>query len=72
MFIYVSEYYVGIAEQRKLDLAAKRISKVIKLTKEVLYIIGAISYVIRTMLWERNITKLLKPSRRDSKELRKF
>lgn len=36
MFIYVSEYYYGIAEQRKLDLAAKRIGKVIKLTKEVL------------------------------------
>jgi len=34
MFVYVSEYYYGIAEQRKLDLAAKRISKVIKLTKE--------------------------------------
>jgi len=34
MFVYVSEYYVGIAEQRKLDLAAKRISKVIKLTIE--------------------------------------
>jgi len=34
MVIYVSEYYYGIAEQRKLDLAAKRIGKVIKLTKE--------------------------------------
>jgi len=34
MVVYVSEYYYGIAEQRKMDLAARRISKVIKLTKE--------------------------------------
>lgn len=34
MVIYVSEYYYGIAEQRRIDLAAKRISKVIKLTEE--------------------------------------
>lgn len=34
MVVYVSEYFYGIAEQRKLDLAAKRIAKVIKLTKE--------------------------------------
>lgn len=34
MVVYVSEYFYGIAEQRKLDLAAKRIGKVIKLTKE--------------------------------------
>jgi hypothetical protein len=32
--VYVSEYYYGIAEQRKLDLAARRIGKVIKLTEE--------------------------------------
>lgn len=30
----MSEYYYGIAEQRKLDLAARRIDKVIKLTEE--------------------------------------
>eukprot|EP01090_Pellita_catalonica_P019472 TRINITY_DN6651_c0_g1_i1.p1 TRINITY_DN6651_c0_g1~~TRINITY_DN6651_c0_g1_i1.p1 ORF type:complete len:984 (-),score=317.79 TRINITY_DN6651_c0_g1_i1:120-2789(-) len=34
MVIYVSDYYYGIAEQRKMDLAAKRIAKVIKLTEE--------------------------------------
>jgi Ca2+-binding EF-hand superfamily protein len=34
MVVYVSEYYYGIAEQRKMDLAAKRIGKVIKLTEE--------------------------------------
>ncbi|KAJ5066873.1 alpha-actinin [Anaeramoeba ignava] len=34
MVIYVSEYYYGIAEQRKLDLAARRIKKLIVLTKE--------------------------------------
>lgn len=34
MVVYVSEYYYGIAEQRKLDLAARRIGKVIKLTEE--------------------------------------
>jgi len=34
MVVYVSEYYHGIAEQRKLDLAAARIHKVIKLTIE--------------------------------------
>eukprot|EP00005_Dracoamoeba_jomungandri_P003674 CAMPEP_0174252636 /NCGR_PEP_ID=MMETSP0439-20130205/2017_1 /TAXON_ID=0 /ORGANISM="Stereomyxa ramosa, Strain Chinc5" /LENGTH=960 /DNA_ID=CAMNT_0015333199 /DNA_START=29 /DNA_END=2908 /DNA_ORIENTATION=- len=30
--VYVSEYYYGIYEQRKLDLAAKKIGKVIQLT----------------------------------------
>ncbi|KAJ5080783.1 alpha-actinin-2 [Anaeramoeba ignava] len=34
MVVYVSEYYYGIAEQRKLDLAARRIKKLIVLTKE--------------------------------------
>jgi len=34
MVVYVSEYYYGIAEQRKMDLAARRIGKVIKLTEE--------------------------------------
>lgn len=34
LVVYVSEYYYGIAQARKLDLAAKRISKVIKLTVE--------------------------------------
>ena len=34
MVIYISEYYYGIAEQMKLDLAARRISKVVKLTEE--------------------------------------
>ena len=34
MLIYVSEYYLGIAEQRKIDLAARRISKLVKLTVE--------------------------------------
>eukprot|EP01105_Mastigella_eilhardi_P024476 TRINITY_DN6390_c1_g1_i1.p1 TRINITY_DN6390_c1_g1~~TRINITY_DN6390_c1_g1_i1.p1 ORF type:complete len:974 (-),score=347.49 TRINITY_DN6390_c1_g1_i1:92-3013(-) len=33
MFVYVSEYYYGIAEQRKLDQAARRLGKVIKFTK---------------------------------------
>jgi len=32
MFVYVSEYYYGIAEQRKIDMAARRIAKVIKFT----------------------------------------
>ncbi|KAJ5074396.1 alpha-actinin-2 [Anaeramoeba ignava] len=34
MVVYVSEYYYGIAEQRKLDLAARRLKKLIILTKE--------------------------------------
>lgn len=34
MVIYVSEYYYGIAEQRKLDIAARRIGKLIKFTQE--------------------------------------
>jgi len=34
MVVYISEYYYGIAEQRKLDLAAARIGKVVKLTIE--------------------------------------
>lgn len=34
MLIYVSEYYLGIAEQRKIDLAARRIAKLVKLTVE--------------------------------------
>jgi len=34
MFIYVSEFYYGVAEQKKLDLAARRLTKLIKLTKE--------------------------------------
>jgi len=32
-FIFVSEFYYGIANQRKLDLAARRISKLIDFTK---------------------------------------
>ncbi|KAH3767243.1 alpha-actinin, sarcomeric [Pelomyxa schiedti] len=34
MVVYVSEFYYGIAEQRKLDLAARRLTKLIKLTEE--------------------------------------
>jgi len=34
MVVYVSEFFYGIAEQRKMDLAARRIGKVIKLTIE--------------------------------------
>eukprot|EP01119_Soliformovum_irregulare_P010300 TRINITY_DN2527_c0_g1_i1.p1 TRINITY_DN2527_c0_g1~~TRINITY_DN2527_c0_g1_i1.p1 ORF type:complete len:1111 (+),score=542.58 TRINITY_DN2527_c0_g1_i1:57-3389(+) len=34
LVVYLSEFYYGIAEQRRIDLAARRISKVIKLTKE--------------------------------------
>jgi len=34
MFIFVSEFYYGIAEQRKLDLAARRISKLVIKTRE--------------------------------------
>jgi hypothetical protein len=33
MVVYVSEYYSGIAAQRKLDVAARRISKLISTTK---------------------------------------
>lgn len=33
MLVYVSEYYYGIAEERKRDLAAKRIGKVINFTR---------------------------------------
>jgi Ca2+-binding EF-hand superfamily protein len=33
MMVYVSEFYYGIAEQRKIDQAARRIHKVIKFTK---------------------------------------
>lgn len=32
-FIYASEYYYGIAEQRKLDLAARRIARLITFTE---------------------------------------
>eukprot|EP00033_Pygsuia_biforma_P001487 GCRY01001677.1.p1 GENE.GCRY01001677.1~~GCRY01001677.1.p1 ORF type:complete len:1484 (+),score=524.59 GCRY01001677.1:146-4597(+) len=32
--IYIAEYFVGIAEARKLDLAAKSINKVVTFTKE--------------------------------------
>jgi len=34
MVVYVSEFYYGIMEQRKVDLAARRITKLIKLTVE--------------------------------------
>eukprot|EP00004_Rigifila_ramosa_P009736 TRINITY_DN213_c0_g1_i4.p1 TRINITY_DN213_c0_g1~~TRINITY_DN213_c0_g1_i4.p1 ORF type:complete len:887 (-),score=282.58 TRINITY_DN213_c0_g1_i4:68-2344(-) len=34
MVVYIGDYYVAFAEMRKLETAAKRISKVIKLTKE--------------------------------------
>jgi len=34
MVVYASEYYYGIAQQRKVDLAAKRVSKLIEFTKE--------------------------------------
>ena len=33
MVIYVSEYYYGIAAQRKIDLAARRIGKLIVYTQ---------------------------------------
>ena len=33
MVVYVSEYYAGIAAQRKLDIAARRIGKLITYTK---------------------------------------
>jgi len=33
MMVYVSEYFYGIAEQRKIDQAARRIHKVVKFTK---------------------------------------
>lgn len=33
MLVYVSEYFYGIAEQRKIDQAARRIQKVVKFTK---------------------------------------
>ena len=33
MTVYISEYYYGIAEQRKVDLAARRIAKVVDFTK---------------------------------------
>lgn len=50
MFVYVSEFYYGIAEQRKLDLAAKRIGKVVKLTVEVNLLYGNRYSFYRTML----------------------
>jgi len=34
MVVYASEYYYGIAQQRKVDLAAKRVAKLIEYTKE--------------------------------------
>lgn len=34
MLIYVAEYYYGVARQRKIDLAARRIGKLIKFTEE--------------------------------------
>ncbi len=33
MVVYVSEYYSGIAAQRKLDVASRRIAKLIATTK---------------------------------------
>lgn len=33
MLVYVSEYYSGITEQRKLDLAARRIAKLVDFTR---------------------------------------
>lgn len=32
--VYVAEYYYGIAEQRKVDLAVRRIQKLVALTVE--------------------------------------
>ena len=34
MVVYASEYYYGIAKQRKVDLAAKRVKKLVEFTKE--------------------------------------
>lgn len=34
MVVYASEYYYGIAQQRKVDLAAKRVVKLVEYTKE--------------------------------------
>eukprot|EP01094_Clydonella_sp_ATCC50884_P008373 TRINITY_DN177_c0_g1_i1.p1 TRINITY_DN177_c0_g1~~TRINITY_DN177_c0_g1_i1.p1 ORF type:complete len:1232 (+),score=684.36 TRINITY_DN177_c0_g1_i1:352-3696(+) len=34
MVVYAAEYYHGIAEQRKVDLAVRRVDKLIKLTEE--------------------------------------
>eukprot|EP01094_Clydonella_sp_ATCC50884_P008374 TRINITY_DN177_c0_g2_i1.p2 TRINITY_DN177_c0_g2~~TRINITY_DN177_c0_g2_i1.p2 ORF type:complete len:974 (+),score=573.42 TRINITY_DN177_c0_g2_i1:348-2924(+) len=34
MVVYAAEYYHGIAEQRKVDLAVRRVHKLIKLTEE--------------------------------------
>jgi len=34
MVVYLSEYYYGIAQQRKVDLAARRIHKLIEFTQE--------------------------------------
>jgi Ca2+-binding EF-hand superfamily protein len=65
MVVYVSEYYYGIAEQRKLDLAARRIGKVIRFTKEndalrEKYVAGAKAFTdrvakVRVLLGDRTI-----------------
>lgn len=34
MFLYVSEYYNGVQQQRKVDLAARRINKLIAFTQD--------------------------------------
>jgi hypothetical protein len=34
MVVYVAEYYYGIADQRKVDLAVRRIQKLVSLTEE--------------------------------------
>eukprot|EP01105_Mastigella_eilhardi_P022510 TRINITY_DN5543_c0_g1_i1.p1 TRINITY_DN5543_c0_g1~~TRINITY_DN5543_c0_g1_i1.p1 ORF type:complete len:1716 (-),score=541.94 TRINITY_DN5543_c0_g1_i1:60-5207(-) len=34
MVVYVAEFYIGISNQRKIDLAARRIDKLVKYTKE--------------------------------------
>ena len=48
MVVYISEYYYGIAEQRKLDLAAARIGKVVKLTE------GAFAYISSNNILEND------------------
>jgi Ca2+-binding EF-hand superfamily protein len=71
--VYVSEYYYGIAEQRKLDLAARRIAKVIRFTKENdalrdKYVAHARSFVdrvakVRVLLGDRTIDNTMAGAR---------
>jgi len=74
MVVYVSEYYYGIAEQRKVDLASRRINKLIAFTERndslrEQYVQKAKHFVqnlnaSRVVLGDRNVTNTLEGAKR--------